>query len=555
MSSEHDFSYDPRTGECEAPKNENWDIPPNPFLQPPAQSNVLSENSPSQHAQQQVVPKSSVKARGGNRSRKDRIVTEIHQLLKKHYFKGVTSRGTQFLINWHTSLATPLEVEGLLSDIQSLALNLSGLAIAPQEVKLALGAIKGDPPDAQNLSASIGLTVLGGQGRLYLLTPEGIVEIHAQGGYRLPEQLQEPIGFVRLKNTRSPLFSVFFSQISNQPLTDFLNQLNVPKESQLLVLAWLVTGMIPNAENVLLEIVGERFSGKSTLQSALKTLIDPSLEPLIGDTPQTQAQMFELGKRNHVISLDKVDKLTPKAQEALTSLLKGKLTDISTAKSSDATQVFLSHPVILNSAESVVTWADLADRSVMVSLPRLEKIVDHFLEKPGANGAFQLAFASLVTLLSYVHASWQSVRATAAPAGMVDFYCIGVAVAEAMGGSASDFDQQLTVSLERRFEMELYEYPVAAAVRDLLGASGEESLELPVGELLQKLNDFRPDDALDSQWPRGPRDLGSKLDKCSGLMEAYGMRVGPPERKGKRGVYHRKIEKCPPQLYRSRSPF
>lgn len=88
MSSEHDFSYDPKTGECEAPKNENWDIPPNPFLQPPAQSNVLSENSPSQHAQQQVVPKSSVKARGGNRSRKDRIVTEIHQLLKNITLKA-----------------------------------------------------------------------------------------------------------------------------------------------------------------------------------------------------------------------------------------------------------------------------------------------------------------------------------------------------------------------------------------------------------------------------------------------------------------------------------
>lgn len=555
MSSEHDFSYDPRTGECEAPKNENWGIPPNPFLQPPAQSNVLSENSPSHHAQQQIVPKPSVKARGANRSRKDRVVTEIYHLLKKHYFKGLTPRGTELLINYKTSLATPLEVEGFVSDIQSLALHTTGLAINTKEVGLALGAIKGDEPDAQGVAASTGLTVLGGQGSLYLLAHEEIVEIHAQMGFHPLKQFQEPIGFVRLKNARPPIFYALYGQVAYQPLISFLGLLNVPKESQLLVLAWLVTCLIPNADNVLLEIVGERFSGKSTLQSALKTLIDPSLEPLIGDTPQKEAQMYELGKRDHVISLDRVDKMSSKAQEALMTLLKGKLTDISAKKSSGQTRVFLSHPVILNSAESVVTWADLADRSILVSLPRLEKIVDHFLEKPAANSSFQPAFASLVALLSYVHASWKSVRATAAPAGMVDFYCIGIAVAEAMGGSASDFDQQLTISLERRFEMELYEYPVAAAVRDLLGASGRESLDLPVGELLQKLNDFRPDDALDSQWPRGPRDLGSKLDKCSGLMEAYGMRVGPTERKGKRGVYHRKIEKCTPQLYRARSPF
>lgn len=542
MSNKPDFPFDPKTGECEAPPNATWYMP--------SESNACYSK-----AQKKLLPSTSSAARNGYRTRKDRVVAEIYQLLKTHYFKGVTSRGASLLINYRTSTAMTLEVEGLVSDVQSLALNASGLAITPQEVGLALGAIKGNQPDAFNVSADISLTVPGGQGRLYLLTPEGIVEIQAHIGYRLPEQLQEPIGFVRLKNARAPLFSVAHGQVAYQPLFSFLDQLNVPKDSQLLVCGWLLTCLIPNAENVLLEIVGERFSGKSTLQSALKTLIDPSLEPLIGDIPHTQSRMFELGKRDHVISLDKVSKLSQKAQEALITLMKGKLTDISAKKSSEATQVFLSHPVILNSAESVVTWADLADRSIMVSLPRLEKIVDHFLEKPWIGSAFQPAFASLVALLSYVNANWQHVRATAAPAGMVDFYCIGVAVAEAVGGSASDFDQQLTTSMERRFEMELYEYPVAAAVRDLLGASGEESVELPVGELLQKLNDFRPDDALDSQWPRSSRHLGAKLDECSALMEAYGMRVGPPERKGKRGVFHRKIEKCTPQLYRARSPF
>jgi len=475
-------------------------------------------------------------------------------LLKEYYYKGITSRGAPLLINRHTFVAIPLEAEGLVNDIQSLALNSSGMAITPGEVELALGAIRGDAPDARGISSSIGLTVPGRQGELFLLTPDGVIEISSQGGYRLPPYLPEPIGFVRLENARSPIFSVSYGHIPCQQLATFLTQLNVPKDSQLLVLTWLVSCLIQEADNVLLEIVGERYSGKSTLQSILKLLIDPSLESLMTDTPQTQACIYALGKQDCVISLDKVKVLPETVQEALLSLLQGKLTDIRSSKKKQSTKGWFRHPIVINGAESKVTLPELADRSVLIQLPRIEAIKEHFEQKMDNDNAFHAAFASLVVLLSGVHAQWKSVKATECPAGMMDFYRIGMVVAEVMGGHANDFDQQMKASIERRFAMELYEYPVVAAVRDLLGDSGEDSLEMPVGELLQKLNDYRPDpeDVPGSQWPRNPRHLGEKLADCSALMEAYGMRVGPPEKKGKHGLIHRRVEKCPPQLYRAR---
>lgn len=545
---EPDFPYTTYTGGHEGPQANNFGATQH---LPPQVSNQHNGLPPyhNQATGARYPPKTERKS---SRSRKDRTVASIARLLKQQYLKGVTPHGAQFLIDRFTREAIPLEAESLVDNIQSLALSNSGTAVTVGEVTLALGAIRGDAPDVSDVKTSMGLTVPGKLGELFLLTPVGVVEICPHGGYRQLQVVPESIGFLRLENSSSPIFSVFYGQVSCQPLTTLLTRLNVPEESQLLVLTWLMTCLISEADHVLLEIVGERYSGKSTLQSVLKLLIDPSLELLIADIPQSQASTYDLGKQDYVISLDRVKVLTETAQEALLSLLQGKLTDIRSSKKAKSTKVWACHSVVINGAESKVTLPELADRSVLVQLPQIKAITERLYQKLDSTNGVQPAFASLVYLLSGVHTRWKFVTATECPAGMMDFYRIGVAVAEVMGGNAADFDQQMKASLERRFAMELHEYPVVAAVRDLLGDSGEDCLEIPVGELLQKLNDFRPDDAPDSKWPRNPRHLGEKLAECSALMEAYGMRVGPPEKKGKHGLIHRRIEKCAPQLYRER---
>ncbi|MEQ5856903.1 hypothetical protein EBB56_17085 [Halomonas sp. YLB-10] len=481
------------------------------------------------------------------RNRKDRKVEAIYGLLREYFYKGITPRGTSLLVNRETLQSTPLEAKQLVSTVQSIAYHASGLAVNKGDIEQALGVIEGDAPEVQNLRATIGLTVCGDQGQVFLLTPVGVIEIQPSGGYFRPDNIAGAIGYVRLKNGKPPCYQAVFGEVQLQPLLWILGQLNVPNDSRLLVAAWLVTSLHPEADNVLLEIVGERRSGKSSLQTILKHLIDPSFEYLVVDTPTTSRQVDVLGRRDNVISLDKVDGLSQKVQSALLTLLEGKLTDISTSKKERDTNVMLSHPVLLNSAESVVTWSDLADRSVLVQLPRIENIKENYFNQVSHHVNF--AFASLVKLLGYVHSRWKSINPTSCPAGMIDFYRIGISVAEALGSSAEDFDYQVQASMKRRFALELSEHPVAVAVRDLLGASGEDCLDIPVGQFLVRLNDYRPDHTEDKDWPRSPRHLGAKLDSCGALMEAHGVRVGPPVRKGKHGVFHRRIEKCPSQLY------
>lgn len=134
----------------------------------------------------------------------------------------------------------------------------------------------------------------------------------------------------------------------------------------------------------------------------------------------------------------------------------------------------------------------------------------------------------------------------------LEHYCrIGQFVAQAMGYPIGAFDAQLEASLAYRFELEREEMPIVSALIDMLADSGEESLDLPVSELLARMNDFRPDGVSDAVWPRNARNLGSKLNDASGVMASYGIRVGPPVKKGGNGLIHRTVEKCEPTAYRT----
>lgn len=141
----------------------------------------MTQNAPAM--QPYAVPPSTAHAGNGypqppgrrapQRSRKDRMAGAIYGLIKEHYYKGTTVRGTAFLVNRYSCKVIPLEANELVNDVQSLALHCSGTAVTPVEVEQVMGVIKGDQPEVRNLRATIGLAVQGEQGEIYLTTPDG----------------------------------------------------------------------------------------------------------------------------------------------------------------------------------------------------------------------------------------------------------------------------------------------------------------------------------------------------------------------------------------------
>lgn len=483
------------------------------------------------------------------RSRKDRNVGEVCQLLRSHFTKGVTALGAQLLIHRQTAEAGPLVVDCYIDQIQSLAFNQTGLSVTRAEVEHALAVLRGDDSLTVEVTASVGQTVISRSGTLCFKTSDGVLELDAHGGYSLPRYVDTSIGFLCLENARSAKFPPRYGTINHEPLSNLLTVLNVPEDARLLLIAWMLTTLLPNAQNVLLEIVGGRYTGKSTLQQVLKDLLDPSIEPLTADIPSQTKGLFDLAKREFILSLDSVEQLPGRTQRGLLELLQGKLTEFTPGRRSASTPVRIEHPIVLNSLASLVSEPELADRSVLVRLPPVEAVKDRYHDELTTIGWLQEGFASLVSLLSQVAPRWQSVDIETCPSGLMDFYRIGVAAAEAMGLGSEMFDEQMKACLEQRYELELHEYPIVDAVQALLEMAGQDSLEMPAGKLLEALVGHRPERAQEHNWPRSPRQLGPKLEESKALMKANGVTVEPAGRKGKESVYHWKIAKCRPQLY------
>lgn len=483
------------------------------------------------------------------RSRKDRNVEEVCRLLRNHFIKGVTDRGAQLLIYRQGAEAAPMEADHYIDTIQSLAFKHLGLSVTRTEIDHALAVLRGDDTLTVEINASVGLTAISRSGTLWFKTSDGVLELSAYQGYRLPQQVDQSIGFLRLENARPVAFPPHYGNIDHKSLDDLLTVLNVPDDARLLLIAWMLTTLLPDAQNVLLEIVGGRYAGKSTLQQALKLLLDPSIQPLIVDIPSQTKGLFDLAKREYILSLDGVEKLSRKMQCGLLELLQGKLTEITPGRRSASTPLWIKHPIVINSLASLVSESGLADRSILVRLPPVEAAKDRHLDELSASKWLQNGFASLVALLSHVAPRWRSIDVEMCPLGLMDFYRIGLAAAEVMGLESEAFDDQMKACLEQRYELELHEYPIVDAVQALLENSGEESLEMPAGRLLVALEAHRPERANEHNWPRNPRQLGPKLEEGKALMKANGVTVEPAGRKGKESVYHWKVAKCSPQLY------
>lgn len=556
---EPDFSYNPETGECDAPKQEGagtiqWNtvveqLRKNQQRGIPTGVHVGQPMVPP--AQPGYAPPANQRGSGNHRrSRKDRMVTQIYELVRDKYGLVLTADSAKMLIDRATGTAYLLDPSIIAAEIQNLALHTAGVSVTRSEVKLALEAMMADAPEASDIPINAGQTMRGCNEMLYVSSTSGVVALGHYGQYEVPQVLPQRVGFFRMPNSKGPQFGMNGGVSNAAPLVALLDKLNVPEESRLLVIAWLVASLIPEANRVLMNITGERSSGRSTLQRVLKQLIDPSYAPLTQDIPTTSAKTYRLGEQDQVISLDNVTELTVKTQRALLELMSGRLIDVRTSSKSESAHMMLKHPVVLNSADSVVDWSDLADRSVLVRLPSLASIDRHFVDKLKRDSLLQASFSSLVWLLSHVDRQWIGFDGGECVSGLEHYCRIGQFVAQAMQCPKEAFDKQLEASLAYRFELELEEKPVVKALIDVLAISGEERLDLPVSELLARMNDFRPEEVKSAQWPNSARGLGNQLNDASGVMASYGIRVGPPVKKGGNGLIHRTVEKCEPTPYR-----
>lgn len=334
-----------------------------------------------------------------------------------------------------------------------------------------------------------------------------------------------PTGWMHVKGDAAPLFT---RSASMRPLPvpehggtlDALWPLvNIPKEDRLLLLAWMLECLRADTPHVVLELVGEAGSAKSSVQKFLRRLIDPNQANLRA-APKSVEDVWIAARNSHMVSLENLSHLNAQYQDALCVLATGGGYSTRTLYSNaDETILELRKPIVLNGISVIVTAQDLLDRCLHIDLPKIEsRLTEAELEarfeavQPALLGALLDLFVKmLATLPSVSIAPEQRPR-------MADFATLGEAVFMVHGEPAGAFLSRYNAMRKDGVLRTIDASPVGAALVAYL-ADVAGGFNGTLSELLDRLDRYRPHG---EAWPRSAKGLGDALRRLAPALRLIG---------------------------------
>ena len=300
---------------------------------------------------------------------------------------------------------------------------------------------------------------------------------------------------------------------------------NVADAEFRLVVAWLLGALGGRGPFAVLILQAEQGAGKSTVGRVLRALVDPADVPLKAP-PRTADDWVIAAAVSYVLALDNLSGLTNDQSDVLCRLATGAgmskrrlYTDL------DEVQLHLCRPVLLNGIDAIATRPDLADRSLVVTLPTI----------PAARRrreavfwtAFEAARPRLLGALLDAVAGALRCAGNAPPPDlprMADFAAWISAAEPALNWPAGAFLAAYRANIEGAAEAAVEASPVGVAVLSLL--SRDPSVTYVATDLMPALEHAAPVWAPRSPaWPRSPRGLTDSLRRLTAPLRQLGIEV------------------------------
>ena len=347
-----------------------------------------------------------------------------------------------------------------------------------------------------------------------------VVEIDATGWRVLA---RSPVKFTR----RSAMRALPFPMIDGK-FKSVLKFTNIPAADWILVLTWLIECLRPETPYVGLALIGPQGSAKSTTQSFLRDLIDPSRENL-RVKPRSVSDMFVAAGSSHLVSYENLSKLPDDMQDGMCSILTGAgFAGRKLFTNDQETVITLKRPVALNGIAQVVTRPDLLDRFVVLMLPPITdkrqteaELARGFQKERGQIfGAILTRFSKALAQMPEVIAEKHSLPR------MADFALLGEAVSRSLNLPKGQFIERFTNNQRRNVELAIDETPVGAAIQSYL-ATGEKMLEglyVKVSEVLRQHWLTMPQARTSTaRWPGTGKAFGDALSRLQGSARHLGI--------------------------------
>ncbi|MGH1457883.1 MAG: hypothetical protein ACRBBT_03180 [Paracoccaceae bacterium] len=311
--------------------------------------------------------------------------------------------------------------------------------------------------------------------------------------------------------------------------------LNVGSETDFrMLVAWLMGAMQPKGPYPILILTGEQGSAKSTTARVLRSLVDPS-NPMARSAPQSEQDLVIAARHNHVLAFDNLSHIKPTLADALCRIATGggfgtrKLHTNCEEVLFDATR-----PCLLNGIPDLASRPDLADRSIIVTLPVIQETERQFEREFWTcfDAAAPRILGALLDAASNGLARMTSVTLHERPR-MADFAKWVTAAEPVLGWPDGAFAEAYAANRRSVDQAAMEGNPLAEAISCLITQHGPW-----IGTATELINDLRdryPQLTDDPQlFPRQPNRLSSELKRVQPLLRRHGIDL-TKERRGKTG--------------------
>jgi hypothetical protein len=311
-------------------------------------------------------------------------------------------------------------------------------------------------------------------------------------------------------------------------LDDFFNLVNVTDpQSQLLLKAYLVAGLIGDIPLPVLLLHGEHGSAKSILLRFLRALLDPSCLQVLAP-PDNLREFVQLAAHHRTVYLDNLSSLPLWLSDALCRLCTGEGLSKRQLYTDDDDVVYNFRGLgAISGVNLVVTKPDLLDRAIILKLEPIaefrrrteEELWDRF------NTLRPYLLGAMFDTLAQAMRVYPTVQLHRLPR-LADFGRWGVAIALVLGYSAEDFLSAYGMNVASQNEAALEESLVAQAVLSFLQTG--KGWEGTATQLLQELDsnaDHLNINTRAKAWPKGSNALSRRLREVSPNLRRVGIQV------------------------------
>lgn len=341
-----------------------------------------------------------------------------------------------------------------------------------------------------------------------------------------------PVRFLRNRNFR-PLPM----PASGGSACDLFQLTNIPKEDELLVLAWVLECFRPDTPYPVLEQVGEQGSAKSTTQKVLRRLIDPN-EVMLRARPKTIEDIYVAAANGHLVSYENLSGLSADMSDALCVISTGGGYSGRTLYTNKEETILKAHnPIVINGINRVITRPDLLDRTITVSLPLIERRIDELDHQkkvdrlaPSIFGGLLDLFAGTLRRLPLVELDPEKTPR------MSDFTKLGEAMSQELGNRGGLFLEKYVEARREAVANTIDSTQLGRAIVAFVDRGGAHVGI--IGDLFQKINELEQHDNIEhgDYWPKTAKGFANELRRLSPALRQIGIVCWIAPKRGNQGV-------------------